>query len=255
MIEEEKIRDNMLRFKSIINTEFSGDRLKKILNMVECIEDRMAVAPASSKEYYHSAFVGGYLEHVLQVFDIAMELYDGIYAKYKNTDSFTREELVLSVLFHDLGKVGDANNEFYIFQTNKWRRDTLKELYMPNPNIPNMDTADRSLYLLQYFDITLTQNEWITIKIHDGMYSEANAKYFSVYNEDQVLKTMLPYIVHVADLLSSRFEYDKWASPKNKNEFVDKDDDFIPTNKIKSKKTLSGVLEGGTFDMTNMFES
>ena len=35
--------------------------------------------------------------------------------------SITEEELVFSAINHDLGKMGDEENESYIPQTDKWR--------------------------------------------------------------------------------------------------------------------------------------
>jgi len=50
-------------------------------------------------------------------------------------DTFTTEELVFSAINHDLGKMGDEENESYIPQTDQWRRDKLGEDYMFNKEI------------------------------------------------------------------------------------------------------------------------
>ena len=39
--------------------------------------------------------------------------------------TFTQEELVFSAINHDLGKMGDEDNESYIPQTDQWRKDKL----------------------------------------------------------------------------------------------------------------------------------
>ena len=260
MLNETEIANKYKRLIDIIKHEFEGSRLTKILDMVEYFEERLTTAPASSKDFYHSSFVGGYLYHILQVYDIAINLYETIYKNYSTKPTFTREELVFSVLFHDLGKLGDLDNEYYIFQTNKWRRDNLKENYTINPKIVNMEVPDRSLFILQHFGIDITQNEWITIKIHDGMYSETNAKYFAASHEDHVLQSTLPYIVHTADILSSRFEYEKWKFSNNKNENNEinininiNEDEFVSKKSVKSKKTITDVFGDETFDIDKMF--
>jgi len=256
MLSEVDIVNKYKKFIDIIKTEFNGDRLTKIMDMVTYFEDRITTAPASSKEFYHSSFVGGYLHHILQVYDIAMNIYMNIYYAYSQHPTFTREELVFSVLFHDLGKLGDTENEYYIFQTNKWRKDNLKENYTINPAIVNMEVPDRSLYILQHFGIDISQNEWIAIKIHDGMYSETNAKYFAASHEDHVLKSMLPYIVHTADLLSSRFEYEAWRykSQNTKNTFNIDETEFTSKKKFtSSKKTITDVFTSETFDIDDVF--
>ena len=41
-----------------------------------------------------------------------------------------------------------------------------------------MSVPDRSIKLLVDHGIKLTENEWMTIKLHDGLYDQANEPYF-----------------------------------------------------------------------------
>ena len=63
--------------------------------------------------------------------------------------TFTTEELVFSAINHDLGKMGDADHEAYIPQTDKWRKDKLGEDYMFNKELAFSAVPDRGLFLLQ----------------------------------------------------------------------------------------------------------
>ena len=45
-------------------------------------------------------------------------------------------------MHHDLGKVGDLENEYYIPQDNEWRRKTLGEVFTHNTDIDNMRVTD-----------------------------------------------------------------------------------------------------------------
>ena len=69
--------------------------------------------------------------------------------------TFTQEELVFSAINHDLGKMGDKDNESYIPQTDQWRRDKLGEDYMFNKKLAFASVPDRGLFLLQQHDISI----------------------------------------------------------------------------------------------------
>lgn len=208
---EEQIIQNWERFYNLILSTFKGERKDNLIKLADALQDRMILAPASSKEHYHNAYPGGYIDHVLHVYDAAQDVAK-VWSKYSECIDYTEEEITLACLFHDLGKIGDETNEFYMPQDNEWRRNTLGEIYRINPEITNMDSADRSLYLLQYFGVILTQNEWITIKIHDGLYDEANTKYYKVMSDSNSLKSHLPHVIHQADIIAYRTEYEEWRT-------------------------------------------
>jgi hypothetical protein len=69
-----------------------------------------------------------------------------------------------------------------------------------------MRIADRSLYALQEAGIAVNETEFLAIKLHDGLYEEANKPYYITYSSDFEIKTNLVYILHQADLMASRVE-------------------------------------------------
>ena len=70
----EQIQENWYQLRNLITNTFEGDRLEKLNKMYDHFEDRMCMAPASGKEQYHYAHVGGYVEHVLHVIDCALKI-------------------------------------------------------------------------------------------------------------------------------------------------------------------------------------
>ncbi len=92
--------------------------------------------PASHKKEYHNAFPGGYVDHVVRVMECAVRLHKVWDDMGADTSTYTFEELIFSALNHDLGKLGDENQDAYIPQTDQWRRDRLGEDYMFNNTIP-----------------------------------------------------------------------------------------------------------------------
>ena len=73
---EQQIQDNWLKLRGIINDTFDGERLEKLNTMYDYFEDRMVVAPASAKEHYHNACVGGYVEHVIHIVEMSQQVRD-----------------------------------------------------------------------------------------------------------------------------------------------------------------------------------
>jgi len=67
---------------------------------------------------------------------------------------------------------------------------------------------DRSLFVLQKFNIPVTKNEFLAIRLHDGVFDDANKAYFFSYNPSSRMKTNIVNVLHTADFLASKVEYD-----------------------------------------------
>ena len=227
MLQANQIEENWNSLIKLIEDNFSGERKENLLKMYEHLKDRMMFAPASSKEHFHNAFPGGYVEHVLNI----TRAVKGVYQTWKDHGAhinFTEEEMIFATLHHDLGKVGDDEMDYYIPNESEWHRKNQGKIYTPNPKLQYMNVSDRSLWLLQKFDVKLNQTEYIGLKLADGLYEEGNKQYFISFNPDFELQTNLPYIIHQADMLASKTERDNWKYgnkkvvntkvPKNKDE-------------------------------------
>ena len=210
----EQIQQNWLRLMGFIEDHISEPRKTKLIEFYEKYSERLMLMPAAHKKEYHNAFPGGYVEHVNRVITCALHLNDLWVSMGCDATTYTKEELVFSALNHDLGKMGDEENESYIPQTDNWRREKLGEDYMFNTKVPFASVPDRGLFLLQSYGIQYTFNEMITIQTHDGLYDEANKKYLMTYMPEQKPRTSLPFIVHQADLMAARIEFEREWLPK-----------------------------------------
>lgn len=210
----EQIQENWEKLMNIISEEISGERKDKLIGFYTKYEDRLSLMPASYKKEYHNAFPGGYVEHVLRVIECALDINEVWNKHGADASTYTREELIFSALNHDLGKLGDENNDAYITQTDQWRRDKLGEDYTFNSALPFASVPDRGLFLLQSHGISYTFNEMITIQTHDGLYDEGNKKYLMSFMPEQKPRTSLPFIVHQADLMAARIEFEREWLPK-----------------------------------------
>ena len=202
----EQIHKNYEKHLRIIDT-YIGDRKESILSMINHIGEEYVMAPASGRAWYHNAFAGGYVDHVNRVIEYAIKQ-SRLYSEMGGNIDYTEEELVFAALFHDLGKLGDGDRPNYLPQTDKWRQDKLAEMYTYNSDLDFMLVPDRSLYILQKFGIRVSQKEWLGIRLHDGVFDKANEAYFFSHMESSRQKTSIVSVLHSADFLASKVEYD-----------------------------------------------
>jgi hypothetical protein len=214
----EKIKGNWDILMSRIDTYITEPRCTQLKEFYNKYQERIIMMPASYKKEYHNAFPGGYVDHVIRVIDGALKINEVWKEMGVDQSTYTTEELVFSALNHDLGKIGDENYESYIPQTDQWRKDKLGEDYMFNDALAFASVPDRSLFLLQQNSIPYTFNEMVAIQTHDGIYDEGNKKYLATFNPGQKPRTSLPYILHQADLMASRIEFEREWLPKFKGE-------------------------------------
>ena len=187
----EQIAENFDKYRSLC--EKLGDRAESALVLVDSLGERLALCPASSRKDYHSAFPGGLVDHSLRVLTNALKL-----SKAMGWE-LSRESLIIGCLFHDLGKVGDHQTDYYVPQDSEWHRDKLGEMYKHNKSLQYMTVPDRGVWLCQHFGLKLTQDEWLSIKLNDGQYAEENALY-------KMKEPQLVDAVHMADLISTKQE-------------------------------------------------
>ena len=252
----EQIQANWIEFNSNIEQHITGDRKQQLLDFYKKYEDRIILMPAAYKKEYHSAFPGGYVDHVNRVVKAALSMSNVWEGFGCDMSTFTQEELVFSAINHDLGKMGDSNYDAYIPQTDNWRREKLGEEYMFNKKLAFAAVPDRGLFLLQEHGIKYSFNEMIAIQTHDGLYDSANEKYLKGFMPEQKPRTSLPFILHQADMMAARIEFEIEWLPKFSQNSVDasKKNYTLSSNKKPSTKNraLNSVKSEG---LKNMLDS
>ena len=225
----EQIQKNWEQLRNLISNTFEGERLEKLNKMYDHFEDRMCIAPASAKEHFHYAHVGGYVEHVLHVVDCALKVMN-LWCAEGATINFDVEEVIFAALHHDLGKVGSLDGDYYTPNNSEWHRKNQGKIYEHNGGIHYMNVTDRTFYLLNHFKVPMTEQEFLAIKLTDGLYEEANKGYLMTYMDDFQLKTNLPTILHQGDMMASKLEYEEWKYNHSSEDYV---------TKAKKKEQLS----------------
>ena len=214
---EKQIVDNWTRLRDIITLTFEGDRVENLNKMYDHFEDRMCVAPASGKEHFHYAHVGGYIEHVLHIIDYSKQL-KSVWESNGATINFTDEELIFAAMHHDLGKVGDLEHDYYVPNESEWHRKNQGAIYTHNKELQHMTVTDRAIFLLGHFKVPMSECEYIGLRLTDGMYEEANKAYYVAYQPERQLRSNIAYILHQADMMATHIEYDEWKRSQEQEE-------------------------------------
>jgi len=87
------------------------------------------------------------IEHGLLVHS-AGTTYNALKIKESLAPDLQDESVVISALFHDLGKIGLPETPYYLPNDNKWEIEKRGITYRINPEIITMNIAVRSLYLV-----------------------------------------------------------------------------------------------------------
>ena len=246
MLTLEQIESNWNKLIGFIEEGFDGERGENLLKLYNEHENRIATAPASSREFFHSAFVGGYVHHVLNVLRVAPKV-SSLWESIGGKKVWTDEELFFVALNHDLGKIGDLEHDNYLPVDEDWKTKRGIQFDV-NPVIVGMPIEDRSLYLLQHYNIKLTQREWIAIRSHDGIYQESNKPY---YNQWQKELDRFVQVIHTADLLAAKQEYEEWADSPSGKQFLKGGSKVLPKT-WKGKKAVTKAFTNKPIDKADI---
>ncbi len=129
-------------------------------------------------------------------------------------------------------------------QTDKWRQDKLSEMYTFNPDLDFMLIPDRSLFILQKFGIKVSQKEFLGIRCHDGVFDKANEAYFFSNVQSSRQKTSIISVLHTADFLASKVEYDTWLSSGGNTQ-----------SKVSKTKSTAGRRVNSSDGLSNMLKN
>lgn len=194
----EKWEANVLKAMELTKTFSPNRELAARLMLNGPIGQQFFTAPASTKKSYHNAFTGGLLEHSLNVVDNARKIANAL-----APGMFSDESVVLTALFHDLGKCGDGVEPHYIqLDENDWRR-RRGDLYEVNPKCDFMPTGERGVWLLLKHGFEPTYDEMMALRLNDGAGARENQPY--AFREPR-----LALVIHWADHWSCVGEKEAW---------------------------------------------
>jgi hypothetical protein len=155
-----RVQENWATLKGLINRIESAEIRASSNELCDDLHDRFAVAPASTKLEYVGCFVGGLVWHSLNVLRIMKNLRSSLDLERV----ISADSLIVLSLFHDIGKLGNEDEDYYLPQRSEWHRDKLGQLYEINEELNNVSVPIRSLWWMNRYGILLSENELYAIQ-------------------------------------------------------------------------------------------
>ena len=162
-----KVQKNWEMYEKLLR-RLSDDNINR---MIDTIGERLCLSPASTRLTDYNANDGGLIEHLMSVTSQMRNINSSVDLKIPVAS-------ILKVgLLHDIGKIGNLTTPLFCDQTSEWHRDNLGQMYKYNDEIQKMSASHRTLFLLQHFGVTLSEEEWIAIQTSGGSHFEENRFY------------------------------------------------------------------------------
>lgn len=169
-----KVIEGWVAVTDAIEDEHNKAAIKQFM---EDFQERLFTQPASPSVDYqasHNCLPGGLAEHSLRVYKFFRKMV------HEHMDDFdhpvTEDDIIIAALFHDMGKIGDVEDSYYLDQDSDWHADRGM-FYKLNPDIEYMKVQHRSLYLLQYYGVELNKHVFKAVLLHDGPHDQYNTQY------------------------------------------------------------------------------
>ena len=167
--EPQELIANFEKYLSILSKVVSSDSINKIESS---FGERLVVAPRSLK-----LKDGGY-PGALIVFSLSVASNASLMSKHLNN----KKSLVKVSLLHELGRLGDFEQDLYHSQDSDWHREKLGQHYKYNEECLRMSISNRTLWLCSSLGINLDQSEYIAILTSQGLHLPENQFYGNMNN-------------------------------------------------------------------------
>lgn len=145
-------------------------------------------APASTR--YHLAEPGGLVEHSVNVCNAALTVWEAM------ESDVPKESVILSALFHDIGKHQYQGKDHYVDNILKSGNVSGAQPYKRSDDILPLPHEITAIHTLSRY-IDLTDDEIWAIIHHNGLYSDLR---YNLTGKE----TELQMIIHFADMWASR---------------------------------------------------
>ena len=134
---------------------YLGDDHRRValVGLCEDFTTKLVTCPASSKLDRVGAFPGGLIWHSNNVCRTMIEL-DKVY-----DTKLTMDEIITVALFHDLGKIGNEQEDYFVPQTSEWHANKLGAVFETNKTFNNTQVGPRSIWWLNNYGVKLSERE------------------------------------------------------------------------------------------------
>ena len=129
-----------------------------IAQMLEALGDRILMCPAEPRNDSPGCEPGGLIRQAIAVAKGMKRVNDTFEM------GVTTESILVVGLLHEIGKVGNLDEPYFLPEVESWRREKLGAFYKPNERLGRTTIPERSLFLLQHFGVKLAEEEFMAIR-------------------------------------------------------------------------------------------
>lgn len=193
---EAKIFENWETFLSLIDKISDKETKEALTNLCNDLHEKIMLCPASTKVGYIGPFVGGLVWNSLNVLKLMKDM-NKVYGS-----QCTADEMIITSLFYDLGKIGNGKEDYYLAQKSDWHKD--RGMYFDvNTKLVNSPIVSRTIWWLNKYKVPMSEN---VVEALFSLYSSTiNNKSSEVYNVSP-LALLLQQSVRSACILNKNVE-------------------------------------------------
>lgn len=201
MLGDSKIEMLYHQIMSIFDFELTDERSSSLRMIYEmhCNESKLPLAVCSPKfSHVHLGYcyTGGNLEYIVTLKEIANDLYDtytknGIAITDTEGNRINKQAMTFYILLSSIGNFGRNNNPYYIENDSTYQIKMGKH-YIINPKIPYFTISDNLIYLVNQYNIKLSETEYIMLKSINYDYSADGKSYIDKFDFDYQLNATFP---------------------------------------------------------------
>ena len=152
-MEIDVIKKNWNTYKTILS------RLEdeNINTLLENLGERICIAPANSNNKQYGCYAGGIVVTSTKLAKAMQALNE-----FHGTPVDIKSVYKIGLL-HDIGRLGTIEQDWLLPQDSDWHREKLGNEFKINFDLPKLTHLQRTLYLLNYFQVKLTEEEFFAL--------------------------------------------------------------------------------------------
>jgi len=171
--------------------EVQDEKLKKTLLFIfGDIKEELMSKPAGIKKHHTS--VGGLYNHIKEVMNIALSLFDSEWANY----NCSRDDVITASFVHDFNKL-----DIYV-EAPEWKKIKYGQKFDIKKDLIRVNESAKTVSICSEYGLIMNDIVLNAITFHHGAWSvDASSPYGYIETKDF---TPLAILLHSADLISSQ---------------------------------------------------
>ena len=149
----EIIKKNWNTYKTILS-RLDDENIDK---MLEKIGGRICLAPANSNNKQYGCYPGGIVVSSTKLAKAMQALNE-----FHGTPVDIKSVYKIGLL-HDIGRIGTLSDDWLLPQDSDWHREKLGNEFKVNFDLPKMTHLQRTMFLLNQFQVILTEEEFTAL--------------------------------------------------------------------------------------------